>query len=277
MRIADGYLEVDGEPWAVFDNDDNFIAMLYSDTPVDLASLDTGKSYYVASAPEGEATPGNADARLVYEAEGGDTEGNWLFQNEYMNTTPKTVYDTNNNPIVPVVGTSYTLFVDGVEIASNTATDLGGSIGVVLSIVTPDNSVTFAYVEGMGGWHFNSTNSKTKSGNVSIRINESEGGDDTGGDTPTGPSVGWLFEDVMFDGDGKNDYRPTTEITRELEDGKSYTLFRGSEEVATETAFFHPDIGVTINFYFLGIEVMQFTNDGWRCTVSGTYSVRIND
>ena len=102
--------------------------------------------------------------------DGGDE--NWLFQNEYMNTTPKTVYDANGNPIVPVVGTSYTLFVDGVEIAYNTATDKGGAIGVVLSIVTPDNSVIFTYVGGMGGWYFNSTDSKVKSGTVSIRVND---------------------------------------------------------------------------------------------------------
>jgi hypothetical protein len=90
----------------------------------------------------------------------------------------------------------------------------------------------------------------------------------------------WLFEDVEFVVDSDSGdllAYPKTAITRELEDGKSYTLFRGSEEFATETAFYHPDIGATITFNFLGIEAMRFGNKGWHCTVSGKFSVRIND
>jgi hypothetical protein len=102
---------------------------------------------------------------------GGEEEGNWLFQNEQITSNARDVLDENGNPIVPVTGTSYTLFVDGEEIATSIAeSNWDGS--AVLHFNTEDYSIYFIYDSSVGGWHFHPVDSQVGSGIVSIRINE---------------------------------------------------------------------------------------------------------
>jgi hypothetical protein len=100
---------------------------------------------------------------------GGEEEGNWLFQNEQITSTAR------NDLPVPVVGTSYTLFVDGEEIATETATsDWQGNAQLYLS--TEDYRIYFVYNADAGGWQFHPMDSQVQSGSVSIRINTVNGG-----------------------------------------------------------------------------------------------------
>lgn len=100
---------------------------------------------------------------------GGDAEGNWLFQNEHIDSNGRDVLDENGMPIVPADGVSYTLFVDGEEIGTSTCASYGD--GIDLSFNTEDYRVYFRYTTGIG-WHFHPIDSQVTSGSVSIRINE---------------------------------------------------------------------------------------------------------
>lgn len=267
--IEDGYLYVNDGPHHLTDGDGEPIPDTYfdSNTPLNLSGLDTSKDYYITHDADG-----GEEAMLRYKANGntGDTpdtpaeptEG-WLFESQYLTDL------VNTSLPAPEPGKTYALFVE-----------LGGERQEVgTATCKEDGSIRFdaAYGEyvviydtDQEGWLFHPAESTTMSGTVSVKIVG-------GGDTPDEPTEEkWLFREVEFGGEGSGDYRPTTAITRELEEGKSYTLFYNGEEVATKTAFFHPDIGVTISFNFLGIEVMQFSSEGWCCTVLGTFSVRIN-
>ena len=92
----------------------------------------------------------------------------WLFQNEQIDTNGRQVLDSNGEPIVPVAGTSYTLFVDGEELMTSTAfEDLG---------ITELEFYDFAnyrfwlkYTDNFG-WSFDPDCTIT-GGNVSVRIN----------------------------------------------------------------------------------------------------------
>lgn len=109
------------------------------------------------------ATNWSARADQIVEEEGGsgDTEVDWLFQNEQIDGG-REVLDENGNPIVPVEGVSYTLFIDGEEIATSTAEQFS------LQFYTEDFRVIFIY---NGTWHFHPIDSQVQSGSVSIRIN----------------------------------------------------------------------------------------------------------
>lgn len=97
---------------------------------------------------------------------GGEEEGNWLFQDMMLDS------NGNNSLPAPVVGTSYTCFVDGEEIATSIAeSNWDGS--AVLRFNTEDYRIYFIYDASTGlGWHFHPIDSQVQSGSVSIRINE---------------------------------------------------------------------------------------------------------
>lgn len=92
---------------------------------------------------------------------GGSTggDGNWLFKDQYLTT------DGNATLPAPVVGTSYTVFVDGVEKVTTVCLDEYDWF------MWDDGAVTYRYDEG---WCFAfdpPSNALTESGTVSIRIN----------------------------------------------------------------------------------------------------------
>lgn len=109
------------------------------------------------------ATNWAALAGQIVEEGGGDAEDDWLFQNEQV--------DSNGRDDLPppVDGISYTLFIDGEEICTSTATDYGGG-DIYLDFSTEDYRIWFKY-QG-GAWHFHPFDSQVQSGSVSIRINE---------------------------------------------------------------------------------------------------------
>jgi hypothetical protein len=114
------------------------------------------------------ATNWSAFADIIVE-EGGGTE-NWLFQNEQVDSSG------NNSLPAPVIGNSYTLFVDGEEIATSRAeSSWDGS--AVLRFNTEDYRIYFIYDASTGmGWHFHPMDSQVQSGSVSIRLNINGGG-----------------------------------------------------------------------------------------------------
>jgi hypothetical protein len=91
----------------------------------------------------------------------GGNDGNWLFKDEILTNSSRSDLPATE------AGTSYTLFVDGVEIATATAEEWGitlsNSYGSVW--VNYDNSF------GESGWYFHPIESEGMSGSVSIRIN----------------------------------------------------------------------------------------------------------
>ena len=85
---------------------------------------------------------------------------NWLFKDQYLTT------DGNATLPAPVVGTSYTVFVDGVEKVTTVCLDENEWF------MWDDGAVTYRYDEG---WCFAfdpPSNALTESGTVSIRIND---------------------------------------------------------------------------------------------------------
>ena len=195
---------------------------------------------------------------------GGDTTS-WLFQDKYLDTTPNTTLPA------PAVGTSYTVFVDGVEIATNTCASESE-----LRFESSDYSTIVMY--DVDGWHFYEDAGMTSvhNGLVSIRINSASGGDDTGGGSTSGT---WLFENEQI----------TTEYRWDLpfpEEGKSYTCFVNGEEISTEiagewnTAFINRDKGIYLMantdggyWQFYG----QMDGGDWVTVTSGSVSIRINE
>lgn len=113
----------------------------------------TNWSYYASTMVGGENTGGE------------DLEGNWLFKDEYVGSNGR------EDLPVPVEGMSYTLFVDGEEIATSTAEGYVGYGGdeIYLDFHTEDYLIWFRY---QGWWHFHPIDSQVQSGRVSIRIND---------------------------------------------------------------------------------------------------------
>lgn len=107
-----------------------------------------------------------ADLISAIEEGGGEMDGNWLFQNEQIDSNGRT-----DLPI-PNIGVSYTLFVDGEEIGTSTA-ESNWDDSAALRFNTEDYSIYFLYDGSTGmGWHFHPMDSQITSGSVSIRINE---------------------------------------------------------------------------------------------------------
>lgn len=114
------------------------------------------------------ATNWSAFADKIVESEeaGGSVDtGNWLFQDMMIDS------DGNTSLPAPVVGISYTLFVDGEEIGTSIAeSSWDGS--AVLRFNTEDYRIYFLYDASTGiGWHFHPMDSQVSNGSVSIRIN----------------------------------------------------------------------------------------------------------
>jgi hypothetical protein len=102
------------------------------------------------------------------DADTGDSTGNWLFENEYI--------DFNRTDLpAPEVGVSYTCFVDGEEIGTATAGSWGDGAGEVyteIEFMTEECRVWLKYDSSTEYvWFFHPIDSAVQSGSVSIRIN----------------------------------------------------------------------------------------------------------
>lgn len=139
---------------------------VFEGTPVKIAvPIGSGDVYK-------SATNWSAYADKIVESEeaGGADTGNWLFQDMMLDS------NGNNSLPAPVIGNSYTLFVDGEEIGTSRAeSNWDGS--AVLRFNTEDYRIYFLYDASTGlGWHFHPMDSQVQNGNVSIRININGGG-----------------------------------------------------------------------------------------------------
>ena len=178
--------------------------------------------------------------------EGEDTEENWFFKGEHID------YSRADLP-EPVVGVSYTLFVDGEEIGTDTARSDNDRR---IEFYTEDFRVWMFYE--YGAWHFHPVDSQVQSGTVSIRINGLDSDEN------------WLFHGVSF-----VDGTPEIDIPDPV-DGVSYTFFYNSTELGTDTASY--DGAEDTVYIHLGNDETSLGYDGgWSCYKDGKYSVRIND
>ena len=192
-----------------------------------------GKDYVLTDADKQEIV------QMVL-AELGDTGGgNWLFKDE-------TFVCRNSRYDLPdlINGVSYTCFVDGKEVDTQTPQDsecrFDFGDGMYLM---------WTYFEDQQYWVMwgESDNPRT----ISIRINEN--------------IENWLFKDENFAEDERRSDLPVPEV------GKSYTLFDGSgAEYGTVTATLD-DIHVEL---ILGM--LEYTGGAWHANVGDTYSIRIN-
>lgn len=139
-------------------------AHAFIDTPNAKIVVDAGHREVYANATNWS----ESDWRIVEDAPevGEDNDGVWLFKGEYID-------GSRTDLPVPVIGVSYTCFVDGemvgVSVAGGGAND-DGSYYTNIIFRTEDGRVVFKYDDDMR-WHFHPVESQVQSGTVSVRIN----------------------------------------------------------------------------------------------------------
>lgn len=152
LTIKDNLIVAAGDLWSVFGENGEAVGGIDTDQPFDLSQLDKAKRYSIYNDISGDFA-----ASLQY---GTPPERDWLFKDEKLTTEPRTDLPA------PVVGTSYTLFVDGAEIVTAICYEIEYFDG----LFTEDNEYFVLYIEGEG-WQFHPIDSSVTSGTVSIRIN----------------------------------------------------------------------------------------------------------
>lgn len=198
------------------------------------------------------ATNWSTYASIIVESEeAGGVSGNWLFQNEQIGGFTMTGLPA------PIIGVSYTCFVDGEEIATATCTENWNGTPL-LSCYTEDFRVYFLYdaTAGDADWYFHPVDSQVQSGSVSIREN-----------------ANWLFKDERFEGGAPLNSNLPVPV-----EGVSYTLFIDGVEIGTGNAFYDEPEGCTTFWVNDGdAHSIVYTHESWSGQPDGSFSLRIND